>query len=264
MAFFDAGRTLNIAHRGASAVAPQNTLTAFEMAAELGAEGIEFDVRLCADGVPVVIHDADVGATTDERGRVSRMTLAQLKRLDAGSWFDLRFAGERIPTLEEVLETFGHRLLLNIELKSNLKGGLLDKGLERAVVALVERYELDGRVLISSFSPFALRRVQLIAPHIPTGLLYGVRSLPIFGLAGLILPKDCAAFHPHYEIVGESHIAKAHRRGYRMQTWTVDEPSIMRSLIAWGVDGIITNRPDVLRDVIDDHHVPLGLASKSE
>ncbi len=252
MAFFDAGQTLNIAHRGASAVAPQNTLTAFEMAAELGADGIEFDVRLCADGVPVVIHEPIVDATTDGSGSVSRMGLAQLKRLDAGSWFDPLFAGERIPTLEEVLATFGHRLLLNIELKS----GPLNKGLERAVVVLVERYGLGGRVLISSFSPLALRRVQLIAPHIPTGLLYGLKSLPIFGLAGLILPKDCAAFHPHYEIVGESHIAKAHRRGIRMQTWTVDEPSVMRSLIAWGVDGIITNRPDVLRDVLEASSTP--------
>ncbi len=169
-------RCTNIAHRGASAVAPANTLAAFEKAAELGADGIEFDVHLSADGAPVVIHDFAVDATTDGSGRVAEMDLAQLKQLDAGSRFDPAFAGERIPTLEEVLQTFGDRLLLNVELKSTSPR---DDGLERAVLALVEQYELGSRVLLSSFNPFSLRRAKKLAPHVRVGLLYAP-DLPLF------------------------------------------------------------------------------------
>ncbi len=248
MTFIDTNQTLNIAHRGASAAAPPNTLAAFEKAAELGADGIEFDVHLSADGVPVVIHDATVDATTDGSGRVPEMTLAQLKQLDAGSYFDPAFAGERIPTLEEVLETMGNRLLLNVELKST---SLYDDGLERAIVAQIKRRKLDERVLFSSFNPFSLRRVKRIAPHIPVGLLY-VPSLPLplyqILLAALVPHEAC---HPGYTTVGARYVAWARRRGYRVNVWTVDDPDEMRRLIGLGVDGIITNVPNVLRHVLE-------------
>lgn len=243
MDFFNAGRPLNIAHRGASAVAPPNTLSAFEKAIELGADGVEFDVRLSADGVPVVIHDATVDATTDGRGLVAEMTVGQLKRLDAGASFDPAFAGERIPTLEEVLDAVGERLLLNIELKS---ASLLNHGLERAMVALIERYGLHERVLISSFNPLALRRVQKIAPHIPTALLSSARSPLLLPFARLISPEPFRALHPHHTLTDERYIRRARRRDYRIHVWTVDDPTEMCRLIAWGVDGIITNVPDVL------------------
>ena len=149
MSFLDQGHVLNIAHRGASAVAPPNTLAAFSKAAELGADGIEFDVHLSADGVPVVIHDFTVDATTDGHGRVAGLTVAQLKQLDAGSAFDPAFAGERIPTLEEVLRFVGGALLLNVELKST---DLRDTGLEQAGIAQVEQHGLSHRVLRSSFN----------------------------------------------------------------------------------------------------------------
>ena len=179
MHFLDHERTLNIAHRGASSAAPPNTLAAFEKAVELGADGIEFDVHLSADGVPVVIHDFTVDGTTDGSGRVAEMTLAQLEQLDAGSSFDPAFAGERIPTLVQVLETCGNRLLLNIELKDL---SLRDSGLERAVIAQVEQRGLGNRVILSSFNPFSLRRAKKIAPRIPVGLLYAPN-----------LPLPCAA-----------------------------------------------------------------------
>ncbi len=248
MGFFNADCPLNIAHRGASAVAPPNTLVAFERAIELGADAIEFDVRLSADGVPVVIHDATVDATTDGSGRVAEMTVAQLKRLDAGASFAPAFAGERIPTLEEVLGVVGERLLLNIELKG---AGLLNRGLEMAVVDLIERCDLRERVLISSFNPLALSRVQRLAPHIPTGLL--CRSdlpLLLLALTDLLSPESYRAFHPHHPLVSERHLLRARERGYRIHVWTVDDPMEMRRLINWGVDGIITNVPDVLNDLL--------------
>ena len=144
-------------------------MAAFARAVELGAHGIELDVHLSADGVPVVIHDFTVDATTDGSGPVSSMPLAQLKELDAGSSFAPAFAGEPIPTLAEVLETFGHRLFLNIELKTTSPG---DNGLERAVIAQVREHGLDrnDRVLLSSFNP----------PHslTPSGIVAGLVRAP--------------------------------------------------------------------------------------
>jgi len=241
-------RTLNIAHRGASSIAPQNTLAAFEKALEIGADGIELDVRLCADGVPVVIHDATVDGTTDGSGRVDTLKLAQLKELDAGSSFDPAFAGERVPTLAQVLETVGRKALLNIELK-----GLspFDRGLEHTVLDLIERHGLAENVLLSSFNPLALRRVQQLAPRIPTGLLYAMPAWPALWLAGLVMPRANAALHPHYALVDEEHLQRARARNARVYVWTVDDPAVMRRLITWRVDGIITNTPRVLRELLE-------------
>jgi glycerophosphoryl diester phosphodiesterase len=246
MRFLDHEDVLNIAHRGASAAAPPNTLAAFHRAIELGADGVEFDVHLSADGVPVVIHDFTVDATTDGSGRVIDLTLAQLKQLDAGATFDPSFAGERIPTLEEVLEALGSRLLLNIELKTT---NLHDNGLEQAVIAQVERLALDDSVLLSSFQPLSLRRAKQIAPHIPVGLLYGP-DLPLLRHAWLAFLPRHEARHPKHTMVDASYMAWARRRGYRVNTWTVDDPDEMRRLIDLGVDGIVTNVPDVLRSVL--------------
>lgn len=248
-----ADRTLNIAHRGASALAPGNTLAAFAKAAELNADGIEFDVQLSADNVPVVIHDFTVDRTTDGSGRVADLTLAQLKRLDAGAPFDLSFSGQRIPTLTEVLETLGGQLLLNIELKS---AGVRDNGLERAVTDQVTRHGLEDSVILSSFSPFSLRQAKRLAPRIPVGLLYAPgMSLPLrrAWLAALF-PHE--ARHPHHTMVNAGFMTWARQRGYKVNTWTVDDVDEMHRLVTLGVDGIITNNPDILRDV-------LSLASKT-
>ncbi|MBN1977498.1 MAG: glycerophosphodiester phosphodiesterase [Anaerolineae bacterium] len=243
---WETGR-LVIAHRGASAAAPANTIAAFEKAAVLGADGIEFDVHLSADGVPVVIHDYSVDATTNGSGRASELTLAQLKQLDAGAYFDPAFTGEHILTLEEVLQAFGDRLLLNIELKSTSPR---DNGLERVVVALVEEHGLGNRVLFSSFNPFSLRRAKKIAPHILAGLLYAP-DLPLYLSRAWLAPiAPHEARHPQHTMVDARYMAWARRRGYRVNAWTVDEPDEMRRLIDLGVDGIITNVPGVLRDVL--------------
>jgi glycerophosphoryl diester phosphodiesterase len=249
MANWETGRTLNIAHRGASGCTPPNTLAAFKKAVELGADGVEFDVQLSADGVPVIIHDFTVDSTTDGSGRVAEMTLTQLKQLDAGSRFDPAFAGERIPTLEEALEAVGDRLLLDIELKDF---SLRDGGLEQAVVTQIEQHGLGDRVLISSFNPFALRRAKRIAPHIPAGLLYGPRlSLPL-RRAWLAPLAPHEARHPEHTMVDARYMAWARRRGYRVNTWTVHDPDEMRRLAGLGVEGIITPVPDLLRKVLEN------------
>jgi len=243
--FLEARRILNIAHRGASAIAPENTLAAFEAARALGADGIELDVRLCADGVPVVIHDATVDRTTDGSGRVADMTLTQLKELDAGSWFGPAFSEEPVPTLRETLETVGKKLLVNIELKGE---GLVNRGLAHAVVDVIEQYGLGERVLLSAFNPLTLRRVQKIAPQIPTALLYASASLP--RLASLVARRPYAALHPHVGAASAEHMDWIRRRNHRIHVWTVDDPGEMRRLIRWDVDGMITNVPDHLSKVL--------------
>lgn len=242
------GGLLNFAHRGASHNAPQNTLAAFRLALEMGADGVELDVQASKDGEAVVIHDFRVDATTDGHGAVKDKTLAELKELDAGSWFDARFAGQRIPTLEEVMIEVGRQLLLNIELKVR---GFGNTGLVAEVVRLIEDHDLVHRVIVSSFNPLALRRVKKLNPHIPTGLIHCF-DLPAHLLRTLLLVlANPDALHPAKDLVNANYMRWAKERGYRVNVWTVDEPAEMKRLIALGVDGIITNRPDVLREVLE-------------
>jgi glycerophosphoryl diester phosphodiesterase len=240
-------RVLNFAHRGASAAAPGNTLAAFRLAAEMGADGVELDVQLACDGEAVVIHGSMVDRTTNGQGAVREMTLAQLKELDAGSWFDPAFAGERIPTLQEVFGTIGHCLLVNVEIKSLLGRS---RGLEAEVVRLIEDGNLAHRVIVSSFNPLSLWRVKRLNPNIPTALLYAPH-LPLFlrrAWLGPIVPHEFR--HPHCSMVDERFMAWARQKSYRVNVWAVNEPNEMRRLVALGVDGIITDRPDLLAEIL--------------
>lgn len=238
---------LNLAHQGANAAAPANTLAAFRLAAEMGADGIELDAQLSRDGEVVVIHDFAVDRTTDGRGAVRSMTLAQLKELDAGRWFDPTFAGERIPTLQEVFDTVGHCLLVNVEIKS-LPGR--SRGLEAEVVRLIEDNNLTHRVIASSFNPLALRQVKRLNPNIPTALLYAPGQPVFLRRAWLAAFAPHEFRHPHHTLVDERLMAWARREGYRVNTWTVNEPDEMRRLLALGVDGIITDYPDRLAEIL--------------
>ena len=242
------GGPLNIAHRGANQVAPENTLRAFREALNRSADGIELDVRLSADGVPVVIHDPTVDATTDGSGVVANMTFAQLRTLDAGGWFDPAFKGERIPSLDEVLDAFGGRTLLNLELKGTQ---VLDNDLVPATVDLLEGHELQQEVLVSCFNPYLLRQVRRLAPRVPLALLYTNTPLPLLRLANLLLGEQPTAIHPHHTIVDERLVAHAHELGVRVNVWTVDDPERMRTLAERCVDGIITNKPKQLRRILE-------------
>jgi len=240
-------RPLILAHRGASHQAPENTLAAFRLAAEMGADGIEFDVQLCKDGEAVVIHNFTLDETTDGKGRVKDLTLAELQTLDAGGWYATEFAGERIPTLAQVLHELGPRLLLNIELKA---AGPFSDGLEVEVVRLVEDTHMAHRVIISSFNPAALWRVRRLNRNMATGLLYAP-DMPRYLRGRWLQPlARPAALHPRWDMIDEQAVAAAHRQGLAMRPWTCDDPVGMRRLISWRVDAIITNCPDLLRDTI--------------
>lgn len=243
--WWKADRPLIIAHRGALSVAPENTLPAFRQAVQVGADGIELDVHLTADGVPVVIHNMTVDATTNGSGYVSELTLAAVKRLDAGSHMGPEFANTPVPTLEEVLDAVGEDLLVNIELKSS---GGRNAGLTEAVVALVQRMGLTERVWFSSFKPYFLFLARQITSTIPCGLLYSPLT-PLTPLFRPITPHE--ALHPHHTLVSPGFVERVHHRGLRVSVWTVDDPAVARRLANWGVDALITNEPARLVQALD-------------
>ena len=238
-------RPLNLGHRGASAYAPENTLAAFRLAAEMGADGVELDAKVARDGVVVIMHDPTVDRTTDGTGRVSDLTLAELKRLDAGAKFHAKFAGERIPTLEEVFEAVSNQLIINIELTNYASRG---DDLEFKVLDLIAKHNLADRVMVSSFHPLSLRKVKRAAPHIVCGLLYSADS-PIYlrQTWGAPLIPDLEARHPEYPLVDAGFVRRVHARGQKINVWTVNEEADMRRMIEAGVDAIMTDKPFVLQ-----------------
>lgn len=247
---------LVLAHRGASAVAPENTIAAFVRARELGADGVELDVTLTRDRVPVVIHDDTVDRTTNGHGPVCSKSVSEIKQLDAGAWKGGEYKGERIPTLAEVLDALadwiqpsgtGQRGLVNIELKSR---GLKTDGVEQRVVNEVQEKGAGDSVIISSFNPLALVRVRMLNPRLVRGLLYD-QSLPLHLRRAWLRPLAAPqALHPHYPIVNLTYMRWATRRHYQVNTWTVDAPQDALKLAALGVNALITNRPDFIRSTL--------------
>lgn len=238
----DLNRPLIFAHRGASRVAPENTLPAFEAAIRLGADGVELDVQYSSDGRLMVIHNPTLEATTNGSGRVSAHTFEELRSLDAGSHFGPEFAGTRIPILDEVLELLKGKLLVNIELKAMD----LASGLGADVVAVVRAHGMADQVVISSFNPFALRRAKMAGPEIECALLLAA-DLPAWMRWGLTRRYSRAdTLHPEHTMVDASYMAKAGRLGMRVCPWTVNDEATARRLIALRVDAIITDVPDVL------------------
>lgn len=239
------------AHRGASAHAPENTLAAFDLALRQEADAFELDAKLSADGQVVVIHDQTVDRTTDGHGEVRNMTLPALKELDAGSFFDIAFRGERIPTLEEVFEAFGQKILINVELTNYATPA---DDLPVRVVELVKRHKLEKSILFSSFNPRALRMAHRLLPEVPKGML----ALP--GLPGwwartwigrIAVPYD--ALHPEISDVTPGLISKLHQQGRRMNVWTVNQAEDMQRLFSLGVDGIFTDDPELAQKTY--HHM---------
>lgn len=230
-------------HRGAQAYAPMNTLPAFELAARQGAHGVELDVHLSRDGHLIVMHDFTVDATTNGSGYIAAATLAEIKALDAGSWFGAEFAGVQVPTLDEVMEHIGRHLWLNIEIKSE---SVEPAGLEEAVAACIQRHNMQHRVLVSSFNVLVLRRFRELAPDVPLGYLYSRVGLASF--------EDDAfeAYHPHADRIDEQLIQKSRQRAKYINAWTVNDPQQAAALCAMGVHGIITDTPDTVLAALAD------------
>ena len=238
-----------IAHRGSSAIAPENTLAAFQLAVDQEADAIELDVDLTHDGHIVVMHDDTIDRTTDGHGRVADLTLEEIRRADAGAWKSAEFKGARVPLLEEIFAEVGQWLLINVEIKGmSLRGN----GLEEKVAALIAKHDLIERVIVSSFNPFALRRVKHIDARLACALLLAP-DLPIYlrnaWLAPLIPHLD--ARHPHYAQVNKAMVDQLHRQGLFVNVWTANQASVVHTMRQAGVDGIIGDDPMLIRETLE-------------
>ena len=233
-----------IAHRGASAVAPENTMAAFRRAVALGADCIETDLHLSRDCRLVILHDATLNRTTSGNGPVKNHTLAELRALDAGRWFSEEFAGERLPTIEELLDYAGQT---DLSLYLEIKGGA-GYGVERAVIsALRGRKEAKAAVALC-FDASVLDRIHQLDRLLMTGLLFESDAEAMVREAVRVGARQIA---PRGDCITPELIEDAHRRGLKVVAWTVNDPAQMRALAAAGVDGIITNHPDRLVAVRD-------------
>lgn len=233
-------KPLIIAHRGASAVAPESTQAAVAAAVRAGAGMIELDVQLTRDGRLVVFHDHRLDRTTDGRGPVRARRYAELARLDAGGWFHRRFAGQRILLVSQALRLIPRTVRVNLELKRTRNRGAVVTRLRRAI----RRAGATRRVLLSSFDPALVPPSS--ATRIPRALI--CRWRPDASLRRAIALR-CAAWHPHVSVVTARRVARAHAAGLRVHAWTVDRRNRARALLRLGVDGLFTNHPERLRGV---------------
>ncbi|GKV66134.1 MULTISPECIES: glycerophosphodiester phosphodiesterase [Sporosarcina] len=228
------------AHRGASGQFPENTLPAFEEARKVGAAGIELDVQLTKDGQVVIIHDETLQRTTDGTGYVQDLTLQQIKKLDAGSWFSPSFQHESIPTLEEVFQWMkkdGNSLQVNIELKNNV---IHYKGLEEKVLALIEAYHLEERIILSSFNALSLQRVRMLHPTIETGYLIAGKPDNAVWIANEI---GANAIHCQPVYALSSYADEAKKAGFPLRVYTVNRMEELEGLMEVGIDTVMTDEP---------------------
>ncbi|MFL6212259.1 MAG: glycerophosphodiester phosphodiesterase [Blastocatellia bacterium] len=268
---------LVIAHRGASGLAPENTMAAFRLAVALGADGFELDVQLSADGQPVVIHDARVNRTTDRLGAVAALTAEELMACDTGAWFarrlarrpriramaqraaelsintDLRFAGESVPLLAEVLTLAASANVRRVYVE--LKGGRWQdkQPLLEAVLALVRELKIERIITLLSFDHEIIRRAKAAAPRLRTAATFAIPGRGHLTARAIISAVERAAADEaalHYGLATRRTVAALHERGINVAAWTANSKVIMRRLLAVGVDAIMTNYPNRLADVL--------------
>lgn len=245
-AWWEKRAPLVIAHRGASFYAPENTMAAFRTALEVGADGLEFDVKLTGDGEVVVLHDQTLERTTDGRGSISDFNLEEIEALDAGRHFGRQYTGERVPRLAEVLDTFGGLGLLNIELTNYAQP--LDS-LSEKVVDLVCARGLARWSLISSFNPLAILRVRWARKGIPVALLVSKQQPRLLRWAlRRFLRYD--ALHIEHSVADVQSVGEAKAQGRLVNVWTVNVRRQMSRFLRMGVTGLITDVPDRAKDEI--------------
>ena len=248
-----ADRLLNIAHRGGGDRAPENTIVAYEGALAAGADMLEMDVHATSDGVLVVSHDDSVDRTTDGSGYIHQMTLAEIQALDAGypfspdggATYPYRDAGVRIPTLREVFESFPDAYM-TIEPKQTAPP-IVD-----ALLALIDEMEMGPQVVIGSFDDTKLAAVRAARPELLTG--FGAAEVLTF--VNLTDAQEAGYTAPGQVLqlpdtaVSEARVAKAHRLGLKLHVWTVNDADDMRRFVDWGVDGIMTDDPVRLQEIL--------------
>lgn len=248
-------RLLTIAHRGASGYAPENTLAAYRLSLLMNADYLELDLQLTKDGEIVVMHDRTVNRTTNGKGEIRRMTLTEIKALDAGSWFNEKhpmyareeYADEKVPTLREVFETFGNRANYLLETKTPAD----NPGLEEKMWSLVKQYGMDGHVAIQSFSKKSLRKIRKWDPNILLYQLIWYRhpsTITWNKLNGI--KKYANGIGVNYNKINEDYVRKVKESGLSIIPYTLNYQIHMDRAVRWGVDGIHTDYPDRLQEVL--------------
>lgn len=233
------------AHRGFSGVAPENTLAAFQRAIDSGADMFELDVLMTKDGEIVCIHDETVDRTTNGKGKVSELTLAEIKRLDAGSWYAPEFAGEKIPTLAEALDLAKDKIFVNIEIKGEAVTDQIEGGIEEKILRLVSERGMTHQVMITSFDPRAIRHMRDLDINIQTAMLYNEKLQANVPPMRILIDTGANGFNLSKSQVTKEIVDECNNAGRPVAVYTVNDWKEMRTLIEMGVDVIITDRPDV-------------------
>lgn len=259
------GRVWIVAHQGGEGLWPSNTREAFDRAAALGVDMLDTDVHMTRDGHLVAIHDASVNRTTNGRGLVKDLALARLQSLDAaynfslngGRTFPWRGKGVRVPTLDELFAAHGD-LAWTVEMKQ------VEPSIARPLCDLIRRRGMSGRVIVASFKDAAMREFRAACPEVATGMtereVRPLVLLNLLGLGGWYRPSGNALQVPPraagLNVVTRRFVAVAHRKNLVVQPWTINDEAEMRRLIALGVDGLNTDRPDVLKRVLGGQPAP--------
>lgn len=248
-------RVLVIAHRGASGIAPENTLSAIKEAMAMGADMIELDIRQTRNGTVVIIHDKTVSRTSDGKGSVKDFTFEELGSLDAGSWFHPGFKNEKIPSLDSILQEVKDKAKLLIEVKENRYSGI-----EKNIVQLLNKHAAKDWCIIQSFETGVLNNIKNLDPSIEIHKLVigNIRGLPLhidncIRLGSIYKYNEVAAININFKLLNKKIIQKIHGQGQKVNTWTVNDPEDMKKMIEMDVDGIITNYPDQLIKVLGQY-----------
>ncbi len=234
-----------IAHRGGRKWAPENTMIAFKKSLDVHVDGIELDIHRCKSGELVVIHDENVGRTTNGTGLVKDLTYLELKRLGAGAWFHSEFKSEHLPLLSEVLELIDGKAVLNIEIKNAPVGY---PGIEDDLIKLLSTYKHPDKIVISSFDHELLQRLHKKAPQYKVAIL--VDGL-LVNLGKYAAGVGAKAWNPGFELIRADNVAQAHKDGLEVNVWTVNKPEQWKEAVEMGVDGIITDNPKGLMEYLE-------------
>lgn len=239
-----------IAHRGSSNKAPENTMSAFTLAYDEKADMIELDVLLTKDGVPIVVHDNRLKKLGYSHLVVTESTFNQLKEVDAGRWFSPDFAGEKIPSLEQVLNWAKDRISLNIEIKKESVTEKSDGGIEQKVIDMVRDFDMTDQVLLSSFDFRAVDRCKKLDSTISTGLLYDKKQSGGASPLELIEKMNADAFHCTFFQFYRLNAQQLLKQQIPVFIYTVNYTWMMKNLLKKGVNGLFTDKPELLKKVV--------------
>ncbi|EJQ51896.1 glycerophosphoryl diester phosphodiesterase [Bacillus wiedmannii] len=245
----------NIAHRGASAYAPEHTIAAYKLGQQLRGDYIEIDLQMTKDGHLVAMHDETVNRTTNGTGLVKEHTLEEIKQLNAGSFFNEKhpslakkeFENANVPTLEEIIKTFGHNANYYIETKSPDEY----PSMEEKLLEIIKHYGINDKVIIQSFSEASLQKIHSLDVNIPlVQLLPYKKAAQLTELEMKKYKTYCIGLGMNYKYIDSTYVKRIKKHGLEVHPFTVDNETDMKKLILWGVDGMFTNYPDRLHSLL--------------